>query len=199
MIRLATFLGLLFAAISFATFSAAQEYRVQPGDTLRIEVAEDDSLNRTVLVAPDGRIAFPGTGTLSVRGRTVGQIQTALASRLESSFVSTPNVFVGLAALAPEDDEIPEDVEDPVVAIFVMGEATNVGRIELVPGTTLIQAFAQFGGFTNFAAVKRIQLRRGDTVYIIDYNAILSGSNPNGTVRMHEGDVIVIPQRRLFE
>lgn len=194
MIRITTFFGLILTLVTFSTVSTAQEYRVQPGDTLRVEVAEDDSLNRIVLVAPDGRISLPGTGSMRASGLTIGQIQSSLASRLEASFVNKPNVFVGVEGLAEEII-----VEDPILAIFVVGEGANVGRIELEPGTTLMQAIAQFGGFTNFAAVKRIQLRRGANLYTMDYNAILSGSNQNGMMRMQQGDVIVIPQRKLFE
>lgn len=192
MSRFVTFVGSFLTLILFSTITLAQEYRIQPGDTLRIEVVEDPTLDRVVLVSPDGRIALPGTGTVRASGLTVTQVQSALTSRLASSFVTPPNVFVGLEGLAPEE-------EDPVVAIFVVGEGTNVGRIELEPGTNLMQAIAQFGGFTNFAAVKRIQLRRGTDIYTINYNDILNGTSNNGRVRMHEGDVIVVPQRKLFE
>lgn len=192
MSRIATLLGSILTLMLFSTITLAQEYRVQPGDTLRVEVVEDTSLNRVVLVSPDGRIALPGTGSFRASGLTIAQIQSALTSRLSSSFVSPPSVFVGIEGLAPEG-------EDPVVAIFVVGEATSVGRVELEPGTNLMQAIAQFGGFTNFAAVKRIQLRRGADVYTINYENVLDGSSQNGTVRMREGDVIVIPQRKLFE
>ena len=192
MTRFTTLMGCIIALIFAATQTIAQEYRVQPGDTLLIEVVEDPSLNRTLLVSPDGRISLPGAGALRVNGLTIEQIQSALARRLAPSFVNPPYVFVDIQGLAPEE-------EDPVTAIFVVGEANNVGRIELEPGTTLLQAFAQFGGFTNFAAVKRIQLRRGAEIYNIDYNRILDGTSRNGDVVMHEGDVIVIPQRKLFE
>jgi polysaccharide export outer membrane protein len=192
MSRIATFVGSILTLMLFSTVALAQEYRVQPGDTLRVEVIEDASLNRVVLVSPDGHIALPGTGSVHASGLTITQIQAALARRLAPSFVTPPNVFVGIEGLAPEED-------DPVVAVFVVGEGTTVGRIELEPGTTLMQAIAQFGGFTNFAAVKRIQLRRGADVYTINYNDILDGTSQNGTTRMHEGDVIVIPQRKLFE
>ena len=166
MTRFTTLMGCIIALIFAATQTIAQEYRVQPGDTLLIEVVEAPSLNRTLLVSPDGRISLPGAGALRVNGLTIEQIQSALARRLAPSFVNPPNVFVDIQGLAPEE-------EDPVTAIFVVGEANNVGRIELEPGTTLLQAFAQFGGFTNFAAVKRIQLRRGAEIYNIDYNRIL--------------------------
>ena len=192
MSRIVTFLGSILTLIFLSTVTFAQEYRVQPGDTLRIEVAEDASLNRVVLVAPDGRVAVPSVGSFRVSGLNITQIQSALRGRLASNFVTPPNVFVGLEGLAPER-------EPRVIDVFVVGEGTSVGRIELEPGTTLMQAIAQFGGFTNFAAVKRIQLRRGADVYAINYNSILDGSSQNGAVRMRDGDVIVIPQRKLFE
>ncbi len=193
MSRISTLLSCLLTFIVFSTAAVAQDYRVQPGDVLRVEVIEDSTLNRSVLVSPDGRISLPNAGAVRAAGRTIEQIQSALASRLAPNFVNQPNVFVELEALAAEPEE------DPVTAIFVVGEANTVGRVELEPGTTLLQAFAQFGGFTNFAAVKRIQFRRGADIYTINYNKILDGSSTNGAVVMREGDVIIIPQRKLFE
>jgi polysaccharide export outer membrane protein len=194
--RIATFIGsmiLLLTAV-VATTAAAQEYRVQPGDTLRIEVIEDTSLNRLALVSPDGRISLPGAGAVRVSGRTIEQIQISLTSQLEPSFVNTPTVFVAIEQLAARTPVTPR-----VTSIFVVGEANSVGRVELEPGTTLLQAFAQFGGFTNFAATTRIQLHRGSEIYNINYDAIIAGQSTNGAVELREGDVIIIPQRRLFE
>lgn len=193
MTRFNTFVGLLLSLIFMSTMTIAQSYRVQPGDTLTVEVIEDTSLNRSVLVTPDGRISLPGAGVLRVSGRTIEQIQAILSERLSPNFVNPPNVFVGVSALAPEDED------PPVRNIFVVGEATNAGLLEVAPGTTLMQAFAQFGGFTNFAATTRIQLRRGSQIYVIDYTKILDGSSNNGAVVLRSGDVIVVPQRKLFE
>ena len=39
--------------------AAQQSYRIRAGDTLRIEVIEDSTLNRSALVSPDGRISIP--------------------------------------------------------------------------------------------------------------------------------------------
>ena len=200
MTRILTLLGSLLTLILLTTTASAQEYRVKAGDILRIEVIEDQTLNRTVLVSPDGRIALPGAGAVRAGGRTLEQIQADLTAQLAPNFANTPNVFVGLEALAPREPRVPsQPLPDPVVTIYVMGEAANSGKLEVEPGTTLLQAFAQFGGFTNFAATKRIQLRRGTDIYVIDYDAILNGTSPNGSVRVAEGDVIVVPQRGLFE
>ncbi|MFZ3583329.1 polysaccharide biosynthesis/export family protein [Loktanella sp. DJP18] len=197
------FLFITLAALTFgaATTAQAQDaYRLKAGDMLRIEVVEDPTLNRVVLVAPDGRISLPGAGSVQAGGRTVDQVMSSLATQLGPNFANPPTVFVGLDSLAPRIPATPrQPVPDPVIKVFVLGEAANAGVIELEPGTTLLQAFASFGGFTNFAATRRIQLRRGDTIYEIDYDLIVAGLSPNGNVTMAEGDVIVIPQRRLFE
>ncbi len=196
-----TFVTLIAALATIATDIQAQDaYRIRSGDILRIEVIEDPDLNRSVLVSPDGRISVPLAGTLPAAGRSIEQIQADLTSQLSGSFANPPTVFVGIEQLRPVVPATPQPpMPDPIMSIFVVGEAQSAGKLELAPGTTLLQAIAQFGGFSNFAATQRIQLRRGTEIYLINYDAILAGTSPNGRVTMAEGDVIVVPQRRLFE
>lgn len=194
-----------FVLICLATVSFAQGYGVRPGDSLRIEVLEDPSLNRTVLVAPDGRISVPSAGTLRVRGMTVEAIERNLTQRLSGNFASAPNVFVGLQSIAERKAVAPRGPAKPdTISIYVMGESNKPGKLEVERGTTMMQMFAVMGGFTKFAAIKRIQLRRTDPrsktekVYKLNYRAIEEGGAGSKTV-MQDGDVIVVPQRRLFE
>ena len=183
-----------------AHHAQAQGYQIKAGDTLRIEVLEDASLNRTVLVAPDGRISVPQAGTISVRGQSVETVQSNLTQRLASNFANTPNVFVSIEQLAqprPSTPRVPEP--DPVITVYVLGEVGNPGRVEVEPGTNVLQMFAVMGGFTRFAATKRIQLRRGGTVVAnLNYDQIELGGN-GGQTTLADGDVIVVPQRKLFE
>lgn len=189
----ATLAMTLWASLSWAQ----SNYQVRPGDVLRIEVIEDPELNRSVLVAPDGRITMPLAGGVVAAGRTLEQIQSTLVGQLAPNFAAPPTVFVGLGSLAQEREA--EEIVPEVIQIFAVGETANKGKIPLEPGTTFLQAVAQLGGFTNFAATKRIQLRRGDQIYTINYEAILAGTSPNGSVVMQEDDIIIAPQRRLFE
>ena len=69
--------------LAFAPAAEAQStYRIRAGDVLRVEVIEDPTLNRSVLVSPDGRIAVPLAGTVQAGGRTIEQVQAALTTRL---------------------------------------------------------------------------------------------------------------------
>jgi len=180
-------------------------YRVQAGDTLRIEVIEDPSLNRSVLVAPDGRINMPLAGFIVAEGRPVGAIQTDLAARLEENFAVAPNVFVAVERVFEPRIEPPGQPAAPrTIDVYVLGEVGAPGLKEVAPGTTVLQFFAQMGGFTRFAATKRVQLRRTDaggneTIYPLNYDAMEAGTSPNGAAVLADGDVIMVPQRRLFE
>jgi polysaccharide export outer membrane protein len=196
----------LVISLLLATISTAQtNYRIRAGDVLRIEVIEDSSLNRSVLVSPDGRITVPLAGAVQAAGRSVEAVQADLANQLAANFASTPSVFVSIERLVEVRPSIPgAPTPDPTIDVYVLGEADNTGKLEIDPETTVLQLFAQMGGFTNFAATSRIQLRRADshgaeTVYILDYDAIEAGLSPNGTSGLMDGDVIIVPQRRLFE
>ena len=155
-------------------------------------------MNRTALVPPGGLVNLPLAGSVQAQGRTVEQVQAEIAARLAPNFAAPPNVFVGIQSIFTEPEPPvfpPEPVEDPTIAVFVIGEAGSSGRLELEPGATLLQAIAEMGGFTPFAATRRIQLRRTDpatgreTVYAIDYAAIERGTSPNGTATLQDGDV----------
>ena len=180
---------------------AQEGYRIRPGDTLRIEVLEDPGLNRSALVSPDGRVSFPLAGGIVAAGRTVEQVQADLAARIATNFAAPPNVFVSIERVA--ERRATGGTGGPAavrtIDIFVMGEAAKSGKLEVKPGTTVLQAFAQMGGFTKFAATKRVQLRRGVKTFGLNYKAIEDGTSTAGETVLQEGDVIVVPQRRLFE
>ena len=195
-LMLAILLGIVLALPA----AAQSTYRVRPGDVLRIEVIEDAGLNRATLVAPDGRISLPLAGVVAVGGRTLEEIQAALTRELTPNFAGPPNVTVTIDRLA----ERPGPRAVVPISVHVIGEVGQAGRLSVPPGTTILQAFAAMGGFSRFAAVRRIQLRRadgngGETIYGIDYDAILRGTSNAGLTVLADGDVIIVPQRRLFE
>lgn len=198
--HLLTVAGGLFTLLAALPLTAqAQDgYRIRQGDTLRIEVLEDPTLNRSSLVAPDGRIAVPLAGGIRASGRTIEDIQADLVARLTPSFAAAPTVFLSVERLAERRAAGPA-AEAPTITVYVVGEAAKPGKLLVAPGTTVLQMFAEMGGFSRFAATKRIQLRRGDTTYPLNYDAIEAGISQNGSSTLADGDVIVVPQRKLFE
>ncbi|WP_424831766.1 polysaccharide biosynthesis/export family protein [Ruegeria sp.] len=186
-----------------ATSAWAQSYQIQPGDALRVEVLEDPTLNRTVLVLPDGSVNFPLAGTLRAAGQSTGALGSSLAAALAPNFNAPPSVFVSIASLAPPPLPGAVAATGPTIEVFIMGEVGIPGKHLATQGTTILQVLAQAGGLTNFAAPKRIELRRADNKTGVmnkyTYNHNGSGSGIKGNTVLKPGDVVVVPSRRLFE
>ena len=189
---------------SLAGASAAQSnYKIQPGDTLQVEVLEDSNLNRRVLVLPDGSISFPLAGSVKVAGRTVDTVASRLASRLAGNFAVEPTVTVLVAALAPVGARAAS--EPDLMDVYILGEINAPGHKQVMPGTRILQFLAESGGLTRFAAKKRIELRRinpksgQEKVYHFNYRHMGGADSISGATQLAPGDVIVVPERRLFE
>ena len=84
-----------------------------------------------------------------------------------------------------------------------MGEVQKPGQFVIKTRTTLLQALALGGGLSPFAAQRRIQVHRKikgiDEVYQFDYRAFEQGQDVAGNIVLRAGDVIVVPERGLFE
>ena len=203
-----TLIVLLAGFLTLCGPAVAQDgYLIHPGDVLQVEVVEDAGLNRSALVAPDGRITMPLAGTFKVSGMSVEAVQSDIAARLASNFAAPPNVYVSLQQLAEPRPTGGGSGSGSAATIdvYVMGQVGSPGKIAVAPGTTMLQLIAQMGGFSNFAATKRIQLRRIDKktgtgkTYTFNYKALENGESTSTVVTLSDGDVIIVPTRRLFE
>ncbi|MCB2124949.1 MAG: polysaccharide biosynthesis/export family protein [Rhodobacteraceae bacterium] len=205
--------GLLLAVLLVPAAWAQSGYRIQPGDVLQMEVLEDPSLNRSLLVLPDGSVSLPLVGTVQATGKSVESMRNAISAALASNFASPPTVFLSVGQLNPVTSAVNAAQAQAVaanvrpygtVAVYAVGEFNTQGRLDIQSGTTLLQFLAETGGLTRFAATKRIQLHRPDkktgleTVYNFNYKAIQAGAKAPVIV-LRDGDVIVAPERKLFE
>jgi polysaccharide biosynthesis/export protein len=201
-----TLIALLAGFLLLGAPARAQDgYLIHPGDVLQIEVIEDAGLNRSALVAPDGRITMPLAGTFKVAGMSLEAVQSDLAARLASNFAAPPNVYVSLQQLAAPRPNGGGSGTAATIDVYVMGQVGSPGKISVKPGTTMLQLIAEIGGFSNFAATKRIQLRRTDKktgtgkTYTFNYKALENGASNTNVMFLTDGDVIIVPTRRLFE
>lgn len=204
--RLVSFLLVIGIVSVTASLAVAQDnYVIRPGDTLRVEVLEDSSLNRSTLVLPDGSISFPMAGTLQAKGRTVTQLSQSLGAALAPNFASAPNVYVSVTSLTPTKPHSTAAGLRKIEA-YALGEIAAPGMKEVKRGTTILQFLAESGGLTKFAAEKRIELHRTDpktgavTTYLFNYLTPGGGATGiSGGTKLAAGDVIKVPRRRLFE
>jgi polysaccharide export outer membrane protein len=180
--------------------SGAQAQTLKSGDVLSITVLQDSKLDRQVVVDPSGQIAVPLAGHIRAAGLTPQALENILRARLKGNYKDESlDVTVAVAA-SPKD--IPEDDLKP--KIFITGEVIRPGSYVVRQPTTLMQAIALAGGVGPFAAKRRIQVRRrapgGDeTIYMFNYKAYEAGADLEGNITLHAGDVIMVPERGLFD
>ncbi len=197
---------LALALLGLAAPAVAQDtsYKIHPGDTLQLDVLEDSTLSRPLLVLPDGTVAVPSGGVVKAAGLTLPQAQAAVTAALAPNFAKAPTVYLSVGQLSPTASAPASGGGGGGTQVFVMGEVAKPGRVSVTAGTTLLQFLAETGGLTPFAATKRIQLRRMDAktgqekLWVFDYDAVMAGK-PAPTIRLQKGDVIIVPARRLFE
>jgi protein involved in polysaccharide export with SLBB domain len=106
-------------------------YRINPGDSLRIEHQFNEELNRVVLVRPDGFINLPLIPEVNVADRTIVEAQQFIQSQYAGT-VREPKIFVAL--------------EGPSNLVWVGGEVLNPGMFSLADGLTALRAISMAGG-----------------------------------------------------
>ena len=192
-VRVLFFLALLLACWSE---SKAQSGRLQPGDVVGITVYQDPKLDRQVLIGPSGMISFPLAGQIRAGGLTTAELESVLKARLKGRFTEEPDITVALIALKSEDPDLKPK-------IFITGEVLRPGPFVMQQRLSLVQAIAVAGGFSPFAAKQRIQLRRKidgvESLYVFNYNDFFAGTNFENNINLRPGDVIIVPERGLFE
>jgi len=179
----------LFCAQSFA----AGTYRLKKGDTVTVTVWQDQNLNRQLLVRPDGRISLPLVGSLRAAGRTPESLGIGIKNRLRKFYTDDLDVTVSVVSVKDEINRL----------IYVTGQVTRPGPFEIKKPTTILQAISLSGGLGPFAASRRILIHRKlkgrDIVIPFNYDKFESGVDIAGNIYLRDGDVIVVPERGLFE
>ena len=188
--------GLLLLAFLFGLCTGAVAQSLQAGDTISISVFQDEKLNRQMVIGPTGMISFPLAGHIRAGGLTPQALENELRRRLADRYTSDLDISVSVAALAQQDDELRP-------RIYITGEVTRPGPYPIRTRTNVLQAIALSGGLGPFAATQRIQIRRRDrgseAVFFFNYKAYESGLDLEGNIDLRPGDVVIVPERGLFE
>jgi polysaccharide biosynthesis/export protein len=192
----------LFALLLLCMAASAAQAQVtlKAGDSLNISVLQEPKFDRTVVVDPNGQIAFPLAGHITADGLTPQKLEKVLKARLQRNYKDGEiDVTVALANSAKAD--VPEDDLKP--KIFITGEVLRPGPYAVRQATNLVQAIALAGGLGPYAAKGRIQVHRSngsdETIFHFDYKAYLNGSDAQGNIPLQAGDVIIVPERGILD
>jgi polysaccharide biosynthesis/export protein len=147
------------------------EYRLGPGDQVRVTVFNEPELTGPFTVGSQGTIAYPLVGSIRAGGLTVTEFSTALQTAL-ATYVRNPSVSVEVTNYRP---------------FFILGEVQRPGTYPYSASLTVLNAVATAGGFTYRANRGRVFIRHANENVERSYrHTVATPVLPGDTVRIGE-------------
>lgn len=179
------------AKVSVARESVTSDYILQPLDVLRVQVFQEDDINKQgeVSISQEHTIVLPLIKTVNLKGKTARQAEELIRDLYGKDFIVNPQVSVAVLKYAER-------------SVSVTGQVNAAGRIRFPPegGLTIVGAITEAGGQNRLADLKRVKLTRknasGDSItQEVNVDAMMNGGAE--PVLLEKGDVIFVPERRI--
>jgi len=180
-----------FQDIAYADWTEAEpEYRFFPGDEIDIVAPSAPELNRSLRVAPDGRISPGLAPAVMAADRSSTELEAELA-RLYAPVLVRPEVQVVLKQAAP-------------MRVYVGGEVRNPGEFEMPGDIDALQAIVKAGGFTPGARrFEVVVIRRGPDgrpmMRTVDLLRAITDPSAADAVPLRRFDIVYVPRTRIAE
>ena len=175
-------LTVLFITI-LSTFASGEvdEYVLQPGDVISINVVEHPEFSGRHKIRPDGRINYPVIGEVDVASLTCAQLVKIMQGKL-SSYVNNPVVSISIEAYYANK-------------IFIIGDVVRSGEFEIYEPIDVIKGMAICGGLKNpKTAIIKI-IRSDGNVMTISMRDLWGSGMKRDTRKyiLYPGDTMYVP------
>ena len=182
-------LGLVFINAG-ASAQVGNEYRLGPGDVVRITVYNNPDLTTEAQITQEGQITFPLIGQVRIGGIEKGQAEQIIARRLgDGGFVVKPQVNVLVLGYKSQQ-------------ISVLGQVNRPGKYPIEQASTLADLLAIAGGVSpagGDAVVHISNAADGKTIKReIDLHQALRNGEMDKNFAVRNGDIIFVPRAPLF-
>ncbi len=158
-------------------------YQLHQGDKVMISVWREDTLQKEVVVLPDGSITFPLIGRVEVAGLSTPDVEQSITAKLKKYF---PEPIVTVVIVGIDGNRA-----------YVTGKVMHPGAFTISGPTTVLQAISLVGGFDKFADESSIKVIRakpdGQEILPVNYKDIISGKNVSTNIQLKAGDTLVVP------
>lgn len=161
---------------------ASAEYRLAPGDQVRISVFQNPDLSVETRLTEAGTIGFPLIGTISLRGLTTSQAERRIADALrDGNFVKQPQVSVLVSEVRGNQ-------------VSVLGQVGRPGRYPIETGELrLTDLLATAGGISAGGSdiVTVVGTRNGKPYRVeVDLPRVFGPDRRNEDVLLQNDDVV---------
>jgi len=153
--------------------AATDQYRLGPGDKVRVTVFGDDQLSGEFQVDANGTIAMPLIGDVEAGGHTTNELAANVVQKLQKDYLKNPKVSVEVVDYRP---------------FYILGEVRNPGSYPYVNGMRVMNAIALAGGFTYRAREGHMKINR-------DIDGKMQELDADQATVVLPGDVIEVPER----
>jgi polysaccharide biosynthesis/export protein len=165
-----------------------ERYHIVNGDVIDLQFQFTPDFNQTLTVEPDGYVVLKEVGDIHVEGETVPEIKQQVQDAY-AKILANPVVTVDL-----------KDFQKPY--FLTLGQVSHPGKYDLRGATTVAEAVAMAGGFTQEAKHSQVLLfRRVDdrwsSVTKIDLKHMLKSRNLSEDLYLQPGDMVYVPQNVL--
>jgi len=163
-------------------------YRICKGDTLELTFPLTPEFNQTVVIQPDGYAVLTGAGDIDVAGKTLPQVRDVVRAAYAATL---------------HDPVISILVKDFVKPYFVAaGAVAKPGKYEMRDETTLTQAIAIAGGFTESSKHSEVLLFRRASgewtdVRQLDVKKMYQSATLEEDLYLRPGDMLFVPQNAI--
>jgi polysaccharide export outer membrane protein len=167
--------------------ASTKAYEVGSLDVLEVKVWKDPNLSGIVDVGPDGMISLPLVGQIKADGVTLAELTRTIRNRLAGTvFECAPEVNIQVLKVNSK-------------RYSMYGGVLKQGEFPLLAQMTVMDAFANSGGFKEFANPKKTYILRKNadgTVkrILFDYKKVSQGKNPEQDIKLQNGDKIFVPE-----
>ncbi|MES2475364.1 MAG: polysaccharide biosynthesis/export family protein [Verrucomicrobiota bacterium] len=171
---------MILAGVSFAQGERSSGV-IGRMDNVEIRVFREDELTTRGQLSGNGTITLPLIGAVRIEGLTTDQAAAAITRKLADGYLVKPEVSVSIEARIRR-------------TVTVLGQAQRPGVFELPVHRelTLVEAIGMAGGVTRIANSRKISLKRGGRVSLINLSEITRGTGKD--IPLRDGDVVNIPE-----
>jgi polysaccharide biosynthesis/export protein len=159
------------------------DYIIGFGDILDISNWKDESMTKSVVVLPDGKISFPLIGIFRAAGKTVAELKHEMETEIVK-YVPDPLLNVEVKQVNS-------------MKIYVIGRVNKSDQFNLNGEVTVLQALSMAGGLNQFANKDKIRIIRQNKdkqmVIPFKYNEVVENSAMEQNIKLQRGDVVVVP------
>ncbi|MBU0743332.1 polysaccharide biosynthesis/export family protein [bacterium] len=180
----------MLALAMFAMTAAAQpgeslaEYRLGAGDVVQLNVLQQPSLDRSLLIRPDGTAVIPLVGEVEMAGLTVSGAEELVRQKLR--LFNHDIVDISLTV-----------TQYNALRIYVLGAVVAPGSFTFDSSPTLWDVLREAGGAdpgANLAAVRVISITGNTTTtQTYDLTGLITGTGGAPQIFLRAGDTVIVP------